>query len=513
LDSRTKAILAVISGLLLFLSFPKYGDGAVIWLALVPLLYALRESNLKSGFITGFITGFIFNIGILYWVGLVVLNYGHLPLAVGLLATLCLAAYLGIYVSLFAGGVVYFRNRGLSPLIAAPLLWTSLEYVKSHALTGFPWENLAYSQYKYGQIIQIADVTGIYGLTFAILFINALLYDLLINLTEGSDAGRIKRLIKDGAGLVICFLFLNIYGIISLADIEANLQKAPPFEVSLVQGNIDQSVKWHPDYQQKTLNVYGSLSKLFSPPPAGLIIWPETAVPFYFQDGSEKSREVVKVAKGSENWLLFGSPSYRQENNSLSFYNSAFLLSPAGVITGRYDKVHLVPYGEYVPLRRYFRFVKKLVEGPGDFRKGDGYYPLAMNNRQVGVLICYEGIFPEYSRRYRNMGVDMLVNITNDAWFGRTSAPYQHLSMTVFRAVENRLYVLRAANTGISAIIEPTGKVIAQTDLFVPTALQGRVRFIDRKTHYMAYGDVFVYICMILLLALFFISRRGAHKC
>ena len=177
--------------------------------------------------------------------------------------------------------------------------------------------------------------------------------------------------------------------------------------------------------------------------------------------------------------------------------NSAFLLQPDGTLSGRYDKVHLVPYGEYVPLRRLFPFIGKLVAGVGDFRPGKGFYPLTIDGHRLGVLICYEAIFPEAARDYKRKGAELLVNITNDAWFGRTSAPYQHLSMTVFRAIENRLYLVRAANTGISAIIDPTGEILSRTGLFERTVLKGEVKIIDERTFYAAYGDLFVYLCAI----------------
>jgi apolipoprotein N-acyltransferase len=239
-------------------------------------------------------------------------------------------------------------------------------------------------------------------------------------------------------------------------------------------------------------------------------VWPETAAPFFFQDTNKMQSEILDVARISENWLLFGSPSYQRDCDGdaacLSFLNSAFLLSPQGKILGRYDKVHLVPYGEYVPLRKMFPFINKLVIGVGDFRSGEGYNPLTMNDHKLGVLICYEGIFPEASRAYKKKGADLLVNITNDAWFGSTSAPYQHLSMTVFRAVENRLYIVRSANTGISAIIDPTGRIVAQTELFERTALRDAIKFINNKTFYSVYGDVFVLICMTTLVCCIIIS-------
>ncbi|MBU0575787.1 MAG: apolipoprotein N-acyltransferase, partial [Proteobacteria bacterium] len=202
------------------------------------------------------------------------------------------------------------------------------------------------------------------------------------------------------------------------------------------------------------------------------------------------------------------SPSYAEDEGRINYMNSAFLLRPDGTLSGRYDKVHLVPYGEYVPLRRFFPFIGKLVAGVGDFKAGKGFYPLTINIHRLGVLICYEAIFPEGAREYKQKGAQILVNITNDAWFGRTSAPYQHLSMTVFRAIETRLYLVRAANTGISSIIDPTGEILSRTGIFERTFLKGEVKIIDERTFYAAYGDLFVYLCGISLLIIFIISTR-----
>lgn len=505
--------LAVLSGILLFLSFPKYGAGIVAWIALVPLMYSCREVTVTSGFIRGFVAGLVFNVGLLHWIAFVIVNYGHLPLPIGIFAMLLMAAYLSIYVALFTAGLVYLRDRGIAPVIAAPLLWTCLEYAKSHLLTGFPWENLAYSQYLYIPLIQITDITGIYGLTFVIVLINAIICDLLAGFIGGLESKEWKRLLMEAAGGFLMLLALWSYGDMRVRQMREIMDSASSIDISLIQGNIDQSIKWNPQHQDETLEIYKSLSGRPPPISSGLIIWPETAAPFYFQDMSLRSREVVLIAKDYASWLLFGSPSYIRKDNRVFFFNSAFLLSPEGVIAGRYDKVHLVPYGEYVPMRRFFPFIGKLVASVGDFGTGKGYYPLLMGDRKVGVLICYEAIFPESSLAYKRMGAGLLVNITNDAWFGRSSAPYQHLSMTAFRAVENRLYVLRAANTGISAIIDPTGKILSHTDLFIRTDLKGKARFIDKRTYYMAYGDAFVYLCLISLLLILLNPFMRRKKC
>jgi len=498
--------LALVSGALLFLSFPPYGAGIVAWVALVPLLFALPQGSIKTAMATGFLSGLVCNVGLLYWLAPVIVNYGQQPWVLGLAVLLSLAAYLSIYFALFAGGVYYLQKRGLSQLIGAPLLWTCLEYLKSHLLTGFPWENLAYSQFLYTPLIQSADITGIYGISFLIIFINALICDIVNGFVQTfPDDGS---LLREVTGALLMFAALLIYGQLRIHEMQAKMESAPAIDVTLIQGNIDQGVKWEPRYQEEALAAYNALSRRASPGRGGLIVWPETAAPFYFQDSDSKSREVCRMARETGDWLLFGSPGYRNVKSGVNFLNSAFLLSPLGSIAGRYDKVHLVPYGEYVPLRGLFPFAGKLVAGTGDIHPGKGYAPLFLLGHKIGVLICYEGIFPEAGRTYKKEGAELLVNITNDAWFGTSSAPYQHLSMTVFRAVENRLYVLRAANTGISAIIDPTGKIISQTALFVETALPGQARFIDNKTFYVAYGDLFVYLCFISLLLIYMNYRR-----
>lgn len=505
--SKKKLILTGLSGLLLFFSFPKYGNGIVAWAALIPLFFALKDATPRVGFRIGFLAGFIAHIGIFYWIVYVVVHYGYLPVYAGVAAMLLLAAYLSLYTACFAMGVVFLRGKGIPLFLSAPLLWTVLEFLRSHLLTGFPWENLAYSQYLYAKVIQISDITGIYGITFAIVLINAVLYDLL------SARFRGRRLLIETvfAGVVITATL--VYGHIRLAEIDELLKKAPHFQVALIQGNIDQSIKWDSLYQSQTIDIYSSLSRQSIPSGNGLIVWPETAAPFHFQRPGPLQEAVVDAARASGSAILFGSPSYEEEKGNMHYMNSAFLLGPDGTLSGRYDKVHLVPYGEYVPLRRFFPFIGKLVVGVGDFKPGKGFHPLTVAGRRLGVLICYEGIFPEGARDYKRGKAEILVNITNDAWFGRTSAPYQHLSMTVFRAIENRLYLVRAANTGISAIIDPNGRIVSRTGLFERKVLKDDVKIIDEKTYYAAYGDAFVYLCGIVLLVMIIstMQRRKRH--
>jgi apolipoprotein N-acyltransferase len=499
-------VLSALTGLLIFLSFPKYGSGVLAWVALIPLFFALKEVQPKDGFKIGFLAGYIAHVGILYWIAYVVVQYGYLPIYIGISVMLLLSAYLSLYTACFAMGIVFLRGRGIPFILSAPPLWTVLEYIRAYLLTGFPWENLAHSQYLYNELIQISDVTGTYGITFAIVLVNTVLYDLF------SHRYPIRLLIMETITGCVMIAVIFAYGHFRIEEMGEISKKAPYLDVSLVQGNIDQNLKWNSQYQLQTIDIYRSLSLQSASSSNGLIVWPETAAPFYFQRHDAMQIAVVDIAKTSRSAILFGSPSYEEEKGNISYRNSAFLLRPDGTVSGRYDKVHLVPYGEYVPLRRFSPFIGKLVTGVGDFKPGKGYYPLTVDGYRLGVLICYEGILPEAAREHKRGKADLLVNITNDAWFGRTSAPYQHLSMTVFRAIENRLYLIRAANTGISAIIDPTGKTLKSTALFERTVLKGTVKMIDVRTFYTAYGDLFVYLCAIALLILCILSMQRRNK-
>lgn len=491
----------------MFLSFPKVDYSFLVWVSLVPLLIALRDKTPLQALVAGLVTGIVYNVGILYWVASVVVQYGSLPLSLGIAIMLLLSLYMSLYVAVFSTALVFCRSKGYDEAISGPLLWTCLEFGKSHLLTGFPWENLAYSLHGNLHLMQIADVTGIYGLTFFIVFINCIVYKVLMVTAET------KRTVL--AGVIAAVLMAGIifgYGTYRLNAIQTlEERRDESLRVAVVQGNIDQSVKWNQNYQLQTLNIYRELTEAVSQGNPGLIVWPETAVPFFFQNSDEKHRLVTGIAREAKGYLLFGSASYDSEGGRNYFQNSAYLLDPQGRVAGRYDKVHLVPYGEYVPLRRIFFFLDKLVAGVGDFRPGDSLEPLRIGEHKAGVLICYEGIFPEISRTYARKGASLFVNITNDAWFGTSSAPYQHLTMTAFRAVENRRYLVRAANTGISAIIAPTGEIMARTPLFEQAVLDGTVHFMGYRTFYSQYGDIFAYICFAAT-GIFFIFKRRRRK-
>lgn len=495
---------ALLSGILLFLSFPKFGMGFIAWIAFVPLFIALRTAvSLRRALFLGLIAGLTAHIGIIYWIAYVIVNYGYLPLYLGVTIMLLLAGYLSVYTALFAAGIVYFRKK--FPLyLVAPILWVCLEYLKSQLFTGFPWENLGYSQFKNIFFIQIADIVGVFGLSFLIILLNTAFFEII---TE-----RSKKSFALAASVLLLWSVVYTYGVLRINQINQSLKDAPTMNISLIQGNIDQSIKWNKNFQKETVNIYRELSLHHPPANGGLIVWPETAVPFNYQDENDLQRQVRDLPMKTKSWFIFGSMSYAPGSKNTDYFNSAYLLSPEGDVRGKYDKVHLVPYGEYVPMRTIFPFISSLAAGIGDFAEGKGFYPLSMGERKIGVLICYEGILPEAARMYKNAAAELLVNITNDAWFGTTSAPFQHLSMSIFRAVETRLYLVRAANTGISAIVAPTGKILARTEIFKKDEIHGSIKFMALPTFYARYGDLLVGASFICLVIFFLWSLKGRKR-
>ncbi|MBT0662929.1 apolipoprotein N-acyltransferase [Geobacter pelophilus] len=500
-------LLAVLSGLLLALSFPKPGLSLLAWIALVPLLRSVDKATATQAFKLGLIAGIIAYAGIMYWLVIVMNSYGKLPLVVSVPLMLIMAAYLACYL---AGSMALVRAGeliGIGAGFSLPLVWVGMEYVRSFALTGFPWASLGYSQYKILPLIQIADVVGVYGVSFLIVLVNVALFRALMFFGGGE---QLKQRVWTIVTAVVLMIATVAYGFIRLTAPETGV----PLKVALIQGNISQDVKWDPSFQEETVRIYERLTNSVASFEPDLVVWPESATPFFFQSEPAYADRVKRLAAGLHSALIFGSPAFKKEGERTKYLNSAFLINSKGEVSGRSDKIHLVPFGEYVPLKQVLPFVNKLVEGIGDFAPGASAEPLDIGKTKVGVLVCFEGIFPELSRAYVNAGARLLVNISNDAWYKRSSAPYQHLSMTVFRAVENRVPLIRATNTGITAIIDSKGHFNGMTQIFREDALTGEVRAGSGVTLYNRYGELFAGVCLGLtvLIALYSIFRNSKIK-
>jgi apolipoprotein N-acyltransferase len=486
---REKLLLAVLSGLLLTASFPPGYLSRVAWLAFIPLFKSLEGLSRRQAFASGFYFGLAHNLTLVYWVVFVMQHYGNIPLAASLGILVLLAMYLALYPALFAFLLCSLRGRFSSFKVAG--LWVLLEFVRANVLTGFPWCLVGHSQYRDLPVIQIADLVGVYGISFIVLLTNALLYRLLFQ--------RPLRAVRSELSVTLLLLALTFgYGFHRLSETQ---DRGTSLKVTIVQGNIDQSIKWDPSYQAETLGIYRNLSLSAKPFASDLVVWPETAVPLFFQDGGNLALKVLETVTQSGAYFIFGSPAYKRHDDSVHYYNRAYLVSPLGQVIDAYDKVHLVPFGEYVPLKQYLTFVHRLVVSAGDFKPGEKLAPLPLPQTGAGVLICYESIFPELARTMTRNGAGLLVNITNDAWFGMTSAPYQHFAMAVFRAVENRRPLVRAANTGFSAFVNARGEITRTTELFSEAVISRKVTLEKpRLTVYARYGDFFPLFLLALTL-------------
>ncbi len=540
---KKNILLSVISALLLVAAFSPLGTGLLAWVGFVPLLFALegmvaREERrgARKSFVVGWIWGFVFSVGTTYWVVNSMYYYGGIPLVPGVLIMLVLAVYLALFPAIFA--VLFYHTRGYRPLFrlfVIPALWVSLEFIKGFLFTGFPWSLLGYSQVGFTTFIQIADIFGVWGVSYWVMLLNGGIFLFLLNLAHGSGRRGLRMepfLIF--VATVVVVIFVVVYGIVQTGLVNKDIATWTQVDIAAVQGNIDQAVKWQATEQVKTVDKYSELVQEASDSfrqaggETGLIVLPETSMPFFLAKDKGMLPFVEEMARDSGSYLLIGAPDYISDGSGgQDILNTAFLLSPEGKISGRYDKMHLVPFGEYVPLKWILFFIEKLTAGAGEFVEGRGLYPIKIElsgvKTQVGTFICYEAIFPSLVAELARGGPEadkdaspatgLLVNITNDAWFGDTSAPYHHLDMTAMRAVENRTFLLRSANTGISAIVSPTGEIIERAGLFKAAVISARVGLREKgPTFFGRFPNLFpcvllIFSAIIVLLALRFRSR------
>jgi apolipoprotein N-acyltransferase len=494
-------LAAVLSGLLVAGAFPKWDHSYLLIFALVPLLWALKGKSLKAGFGLGLVSGLAHYVALLYWIVYVTHVFGHLPLPVALGIMLLLAGYLSLYTAVWGLGVAWGAARGLSLLWWAPALWVALEFGQTYIISGFPWELLGNGLYRHPLLLQVADLTGVYGLSFLVVLVNASLYLLFF-----PPRGRALRFRQAAVVSLLLALWLG-YGYYRLTQVDVLMAESPKLKVAVIQGNIKQGEKWRKDMVLTTLERYAELTRRVKG--ARLIIWPETAAPFFFLRTPDLAARVEAIARESGAYLLFGSPAWKLTEAGERYFNRAYLLNPEGRVIGSYDKAHLVPYGEYVPLRRYLPFIGKMVPMVGDFAEGPVGATVSLPEGAIGPLVCYESIFPYLSRAQVANGAHLLVNITNDAWFGKTAAAYQHLSMAVLRAAENHVCLARAANTGISACIDGAGRLLWTSELDVPEAHAVELAWLPGGSLYTKIGDVFAWACVSLCgLALILARRR-----
>jgi apolipoprotein N-acyltransferase len=446
----------------LVLAFPA-GLGAI----------ALAARSPRQAFVSGWILGGAVGAACLYWVVIPVHQYGHIPLVLALFCPLLLGSVLGLYASLYTLLMHWTRSRFTWPahVLFAGLLWTLLDLVQEWALTGFPWLTLPGALSVWPWAVDSVRFVGAHGLSGIL----AALAMCMVYL--GQTPRALVPMVGIILGLGLCLLN------------PPHTPGAPSFGAIIVQGGIDQDHKWDPAFQNATVNLYTRMSRQAAKESGSrLIVWPETAMPFYFQEPSHLQRQVRHLARQTNATLVLGAPGYTKTlANAQGYYlfNRAFLVTPQGNIDSWYDKRHLVPFGEYIPLASWLPFMEKLVVGAMDFSPGHSSEPLVQGDLSLGMLICYEAIFPHLAQKSVAHGANILVNISNDTWFGASSAPWQHLYLSVLRAMEQNRFLIRCTNTGVSAFIDNRGHIFDTSELFKKqTLVQDAIIPIETTTFY-----------------------------
>jgi len=506
LSALLSILASVASGVALFASQPSFDFSALAWVGLVPLLLVVSGKRPGAAFLLSYLTGGVFFLGIFDWI-LEISGYTWLHHGI-------LAVYLGSYFAVFGLLFTLIRRRlGLVPaLIAAPFFWIPLEYLRSSmSFMALPWALLSHSQFQNPLFIQIASLTGAYGVSFVIVLVNAGFTCFLAFFVPLAGTGKGEETRKQGRVALVSvtamvFLFVIAYGFVKIRE----PLSGETVKVALVQGNIDQSRKWDPKYATEIMEVYTGLTlEAFEGSPS-LVVWPETATPRAINSDQAIYQKVKNLANSKGTHILLGSAQLQkfrvQGGKKGQYHNSAFLIGPEKGSNNdqRYDKVRLMTFGEYLPYKEKIPWSVIGIQEVGGYLPGNQYRVLKHPQIALGVTICWENIFPEVVTEFVRNGAQCIVNITNEAWFGKTAAPYQFLSMSVFRAVEQRLYVLRCANTGISCVIDPCGRVVDRIedsrglDIFVRGFMNKSIVPLQSKTIYNQFGDWFAWLCVLV---------------
>jgi apolipoprotein N-acyltransferase len=481
------------------LSFPRYGHAAVAFVAVVPLLVAVsgwrgrpgvyRGTTVRRGFALGTVTGLVYFGGTVYWTGAVVSTFGGLPQVVALLCAFALAAYMTIYLAASAALVGRaVALSGVRGLWLAPALWVAGEFARGHVLGGFPWVPLGSSMAPVLPVVQLASVAGVYGLSLYLVAHSALV---TLAIT-GTPRQRLRAAVAAGLGLAA----VSIWGGLRVADAPLT-REGTPLAIGLVQANIRQEEKWDPGMAAEIERRYDRLTRQAAAAGAAAVLWPESATPYYFNEAPARAAAVRSLVREIGLPLLFGTDEIVRGSPD-RYYNSAFMLAPDGAVAAVYRKIQLVPFGEFVPLRSLLFFVSPLVEGVSDFSRGTEVTMLPMAGHMASTAICYEIVYPHLAREAVRQGAELLTTVTNDAWYGDSSAPYQHFSLASLRAVEQGRYLARAANTGISGVVDPYGRVVGATRVFEEAVVVTEVRFLQGRTLYATIGDLVAEIALVV---------------
>ncbi len=511
-------LLAALSGVIAGFTYPTVFAGYMLpdlgWMAFfawVPLFLAIRSARPRAAFAKSFFAG-LFHYGIaMYWLYTAMNSFGGLSPTLSVLALLLLVAVLSAYF-----GIIFWlsqwicRKNSLAALWVRPFVWVGIEYLRGHVPAGgFPWSQIGYSQGGFLHFIQSADLFGVYGVTWLLVFCNEALAEIVVRWRRGERPRALKT-----AGIAAVLVLANLaYGRYRIANGLAVPTRT--LKVGVVQGNIPQEEKWQRSAAARILETFQSGTTLLEQKGATLILWPEASMPY---DLAYDAPEVSYDLGAERADILFGTISRSSQGSERKrdrpYHNTALLVDAGGRLLGYYHKRHLVPFGEYVPWKDFLFFARKMTAQVGEMMPGSDYYPLKYQDSLLGVLICYEDIFPEISRLMVEKGANVLINITNDAWYGRSSAAYQHQVFSQFRAVETRRALIRATNTGLSSQIDRLGRVQWQGGLFTREDILSSLPFYDDLSPYVRSGDLLPLGSLALLfgLSIFPWIRRGIRS-
>ncbi len=513
--------LALVSSGLQILVFPKPNLYFLAWVAMVPLLYgllrgrggegelfdsegrSLRPFTLWQGFLIAWVSGVVWYVGTCYWIYPVMNGHGGVPAPLAVLITAGYCLIMALHHGAFGALVVLMARRSTlgirRPLLLAPVFWTAIEFFRDR-VTGVPWNPLGGAQIDNIPFARIAQTTGVYGLSFAVMLVNCAFVAALLLV------GRRRMNLLISAAAAALALQIGVFA--------KPASFVPTQQAVLVQENVpllDQP-QWTPRYFDQTIAELVKAGVEAEPRPAanvpGLIVWPESPAPFFIAD-PRLQRWLVAMAQDRNSYLAIGSLGETTDaSGQLQNLNSALIMDPSGNMLGRYDKIHLVPFGEYVPFKSLLFFADKLTREVGDFGRGTQRKVFDLNGTHVGVFICYESIFPDEIREFAANGAQVFINISDDLWYGETSAPWQHLQMSRMRAMENHRWLLLATNNGTTASIDPFGRVVKEAPRNVRTALLAPYAPENESTFYSRNGDVFAWICVVISILAVFVRWR-----
>lgn len=481
-------IFSIISGILLALSFQKFDLFFLAWIAFVPLIYCIYKNGLKYSALYGFITGMVSSLIAFNWMFLFLLKNTN-SFVDSFIVSIIVWVGLSLFFLAWALCLKFVKKINITLFILfASALWVSLEYIRNYFFGSFPVNLVGYSQSSFAQIIQFSDVFGVYSISFVIIFVNFLIFYWLYNKNK-------KFLIF----AVLLFSLLLGYGLIRINQISKTENKNE-IKIGVVQPNIEQKDKFKKQYIRRNLDRLEQMGRSFEGKNVDILLYPETVLPRN-KDGNQNVRNFINEISKLSKYVLIGS----LDVENYKVYNSIFVISENGEVIDKYKKKHLILFGEYIPFQGFLEKLFSKFITDNNLTKEIELKVFKLDKCILGINICSENYYPYLSRELVLKGATLLTTHSNDAWCDGLSYPYQHFIMNIFRAIENRKYLIVAANTGVSSVISPTGKIIKQTKNQEQTVFEGVVYANNYITVYDRIGDLFVYMCIIYVFYIFLI--------